>query len=244
METMQLNAEIREDAGKKATKSARNAGLVPAVVYKEGKDTVSLKINEKELRGILKTKAGANVLVNLKIGGAKEKAKERVVLIKEIQHHPIKDQILHVDFQEISLTEKMIFDVPLITKGEAEGVVKDGGVLERVMWELKIECLPTAIPEKIEIDVTALKIGDAVLVKDIAVSPDVKVLNPPDQTAITVKMPHVEAPKEEGVEEVAEPELIREKKEKEELEGEEEAAPAAEKTKEEKKEAKPKEEKK
>ncbi len=243
MEKMQLNAEIRETVGKKASKTTRSAGFIPAVVYKEGKETANLKINAKELFGILKTKAGANVLVSLKISGAKEKAKERVVLIKEIQHHPIKDQILHVDFQEISLTEKMTFDVPLMTKGEAEGVVKDGGVLERILWELKIECLPTAIPERIEVDVTALKIGDAVLVKDIVVPPDVKILNAPDQTAITVKMPHVEAPKEEAVLEVTEPELIREKKEKEAEEGEEEAAPA-DKAKEEKKEAKPKEEKK
>ncbi|MBU4376536.1 MAG: 50S ribosomal protein L25 [Candidatus Omnitrophica bacterium] len=237
METIQLNAEIREAVGKKSTKQARNAGLIPAVVYKEGKDTVHLKINSKELMTALKTKAGANVLVNLKIGGAaKEKRNERTVLIKEIQIHPLKDKILHVDFQEISLSEKMTFDVPLVTKGEAEGVVKDEGVLEHVLWELKIECLPTAIPAKIEVDVTSLKIGDSILVKDIVVSPDVKILNAPDQTVITVKMPHVEETKEEGVEEVSEPELIREKKEKEEAEGEEEAA--GEEKKEDKKEEK------
>lgn len=239
MKTIQLNAEIREGIGKKAARGIRSAGLIPAVVYKEGKETAHLKINQKEFLIALKTKAGANVLVNLKIGGvSKEKAKEQTVLIKEIQRHPIKEGILHVDFHEVSLTEKMIFDVPLVTKGEAEGVVKDEGVLEHVIWELKVECLPTAIPEKIEVDVTALKIGDSILVKDLTPPPDVKILNAPDQTVITVKMPHVEAPKEEGVEETVEPELIREKKEKEEAEGEEEAAG------EEKKETKPKEEKK
>lgn len=239
MEKIQLNAEIREEAGKKSTKKVRRDGFVPAIVYKEGQETVNLKINEREILKALKTKAGANVLVNLKIAaGAKDKGKDRTVLIKEIQHHPIKDQILHVDFQEISLTEKMTFDVPLATKGEAEGVVKDGGVLEHILWELKVECLPTDIPAKIEVDVTALKIGDAILVKDIVPPAGVKILNVPEQTAITVKMPHVEAPKEEAVEEVTEPELIREKKEKEEAEGEEEASAGEEKKEEKKKEEK------
>lgn len=237
MEKIQLNAEVREAVGKKSSKIMRHAGLIPAVVYREGRETLHLQIDSKELTGALKTKAGTNVLVNLKIGGASaEKAKERTVLIKEIQHHPLKDRILHVDFQEILLTEKMIFDVPLVTKGEAEGVVKDEGVLEHILWELKVECLPTAIPEGIEVDVTALKIGDSILVKDVPVPPGVKILNAPDQTLVTVKMPHVEEPKEEGVEEVAEPELIREKKEKEEAEGAEE--PSGEKKKEDKKEEK------
>ena len=238
MEKIQLKAEIREEVGKKPTKKIRNEGFVPAVVYKEGTETVSLKINEKELAQALKTKAGANVLISLKIGG--DKTKDRTVLIKEVQHHPIKEAIVHVDFQEISLTEKLTIDVPLVTKGEAEGVVKEEGVLERILWELKVECLPADIPGKIEIDVTSLKIGDSVLVKDIHAPAGVKILNPPDQTAVTVKMPYVEKPAEEAVEGVAEPELIREKKEKEEAEGEEkeEAAPV------EDKEAKKKEDKK
>ncbi|MDP3790081.1 MAG: 50S ribosomal protein L25, partial [Candidatus Omnitrophota bacterium] len=165
MEKIQLKAEVREEAGKKPTKKIRNEGFVPGVVYKEGKETVSLKINEKELAQLLKAKAGANVLIGLKIDG--DKSKERTVLIKEVQRHPIKTQILHVDFQEISLTDKLTIDVPLVTKGEAEGVVKEEGVMEHVLWEVKVECLPTDIPGKIEVDVTALKIGDSILVKDI-----------------------------------------------------------------------------
>jgi len=247
MEKIQLKAEVREDVGKKPSKKIRNEGFVPAIVYKEGKETVSLKINEKELLRALDTKAGTNVLIGLKIGGgdkdskdSKDKSKDRTVLIKEVQHHPIKDRILHVDFQEISLTEKLTLDVPLVIKGQAEGVVKEEGVLEHVLWEIKVECLPADIPEKIEVDVTSLKIGDSILVKDIQAPTGVKILNAPEQTVVTVKMPHVEKPVEEVAEAVTEPELIREKKEKEDLEGEEEkgAAPA------EDKEAKKKEEKK
>lgn len=238
MEKIQLNAEAREEAGKKPAKKIRNEGFVPAVVYKEGKETVNLKIREKELVYVLKTKAGANVLIGLNIAG--DKSKERIVLIKEVQRHPIKEQILHVDFQEISLADKLTIDVPLVTKGEAEGVVKEEGVLEHVLWEIKIECLPIDIPGKIEVDVTGLKIGDSILVKDIQPPTGVKILNAPDQTVVSVKMPHVEKPAEEAAEAVTEPELIREKKEKEEAEGEEGegAAPA------EGKEAKKKEEKK
>ncbi|MDP3804287.1 MAG: 50S ribosomal protein L25, partial [Candidatus Omnitrophota bacterium] len=195
-------------------------------------------INEKELAQLLKAKAGANVLIGLKIDG--DKSKERTVLIKEVQRHPIKTQILHVDFQEISLTDKLTIDVPLVTKGEAEGVVKEEGVLEHVLWEIKVECLPADIPSKIEVDVTSLKIGDSILVKDIKVPAGVKILNAADQTVVTVKMPYVEKPAEEAAEAVTEPELIREKKEKEEAEGEEGEGAAPE----EKKEAKGKEEKK
>ncbi|MDD5680643.1 MAG: 50S ribosomal protein L25 [Candidatus Omnitrophica bacterium] len=237
MEKIQLKAEVRDAVGKKPSKKVRNEGFVPAVVYKEGKETVSLKINEKELLKALNTKAGTNVLIGLKVDAGEGKSKDRTVLVKEVQHHPIKDRIIHVDFQEISLTEKLTIDVPLVTKGEAEGVVKEEGVLEHVLWEVKVECLPADIPEKIEIDVTSLKIGDSILMKDVQAPAGVKILNPPDQTVVTVKLPHVEKPVEEGVEEVVEPELIREKKEKEEAEGEEagEAAPEAKEAKEPKK---------
>jgi large subunit ribosomal protein L25 len=153
------------------------------------------------------------------------------VIIKEIQHHPIRDQILHVDFQEISLTEKLTVEVPIATKGEAEGVVKEEGVLEHVLWEVKVECLPTDIPEKIELEVTNMKIGDSVLVKDLQVPPGVKILDDAEQTVISVTPPYVEKPAEEvAAEEITEPELIREKKEKEEEEtAAEGAAPAKEK---------------
>lgn len=238
METVQLKTKPRENIGKKFTKTLRKEGLIPAVVYKEGKDTVHIELQKKDLMSVLNTKAGANVLINLIIeDGSKTKSKERVVIIKEIQQHPIKDQILHVDFQEISLTEKLTVGVRIVVKGQAEGVVKDEGVLEHVMWEVKVECLPMDIPEKIEVDVTRLKIGDAILVKDIQASPGVKILADPEQTVVSVVPPHVEKPAEEVVEEVIEPELIREKKEKEEVpeEGGEAAAPEEKKEKKEEK---------
>lgn len=239
MEKVTLKAEVREGAGKRTAKELRKASLVPAIVYKGGKCGTKLKINSRDIEDVIHTKAGENVIITLKITG-EDKAKDKTVIIKEIQRDPVKDHILHVDFSEISLTEALKVNVPLISRGEAAGVKKDGGTLEHVMWELQVECLPTAIPEKIEFDVTDLNIGDAVYVKNITPPEGVKILNDPELITMIVKPPHVEAPKVEVAEEVTEPELIREKKEKEE-EGEEEAKPAAEKPA---KEAAPKKEEK
>jgi large subunit ribosomal protein L25 len=148
------------------------------------------------------------------------------VVVKEIQRDPVRDYILHVDFNEISLTEALKVNVPLVARGEPVGVKVDGGILEHVIRELQIECLPTAIPEKIEADVANLKIGDAIHVKDIVVPEGIKVLNDKELIAMIVKPPKVEvAATETGAEGAVEPELIRKKKEEGALEGEE-AKPA------------------
>lgn len=239
MEKVILKADVRTAVGKKTAKDLRNKNIIPANVYKGSKGALSLQVSSGDLMEVLHTKAGENVIITLKISGGGAH-KDKTVLIKEIQREPIKDMILHVDFNEISLTEALKVNVPLASHGEPVGVKVDGGILEHVMWELQVECLPTAIPEKIEVDVSALKIGDAVYIKDIKAPEGVKILTDPELIAMIVKPPKVEAPKEAIVEEgAAEPELIRKKKE-EGLEGEEEkkAAPAKEAEKPAAKEAK------
>ena len=241
MEKVILKAEVREGSGKRRAKDLRKKDIMPAVVYKGGKDALKLQLAVKDLETALHTKAGENVIVTLKIEGGKEKTKDKTVLIKEIQREPIKDRILHVDFNEISLTEALKVNVPLAAHGEPAGVKADGGTLEHVMWELQVECLPTNIPERIEVEVSELKIGNAIYVKNIPVPEGVKILTDPELIAMIVKPPKVEVPKEEAAAEApVEPELIRKKKEAEE-EGEEEKkeeapkAKAAEAKKEEKK---------
>lgn len=226
MEKVILKVETRDNAGKAVAKKLRREGLIPAVVYKGGKDALSLKLAVGDMEKVLHTKAGENVIITLKISGDKA-AKDKTVVVKEIQRDPVKDAILHVDFNEISLTEMLKVNVPLAIKGEAPGVKKDGGTLEHVIWELQVECLPTDIPEKIEVDVANMNIGDSVFVKNITVPEGVKILNDPELIALIVKPPKVEAPKEEvAAEGAAEPELIRKKKEEEEPEeGAKEAAP-------------------
>lgn len=221
MEKIILNAEVRSSTGKAAAKSLRRKDVIPAVVYKGGKEAIKLQLAVGALNEILHTKAGENVIVTLKIADGANKTKDKTVLIKEIQREPIRGLILHVDFSEISLTETLKVNVPLAVRGEPVGVKADGGILEHVMWELQVECLPTAIPEKIDVDVSAMKIGDAIYVKNITAPEGVKLITDPELIALIVKPPKVEVPKEEAAAEGAvEPELIRKKKEAEE-EGEE-----------------------
>ena len=215
MEKVILKVETREGTGKRIAKDLRKKALIPAVAYKAGEKSLSLQLPLGDMDEVLHTKAGENVIITLKIAGP-AKAKDKTVVIKEIQRDPIKGEILHVDFNEISLTEMLKVNVPLMSKGESSGVKKDGGVLEHIIWELQVECLPTDIPEKIELDVTSLNIGDAIYVKNIVLPEGVKVLNDPELIAFIVKPPKVEAPKVEEVEETGvEPELIRKKKEEE-----------------------------
>lgn len=237
MDFVELRANLKEGTGKEINKKLREEGGVPCVVYKKGEPSVSLKVDNKDLTKALHTDAGENVILNLKIDGVK-KRNSRTVIIKEIQKDPIRDCLLHVDFQEISLTEKLKVKVPIIARGEAIGVKQGEGVLQHVMWETDIECLPTNIPEKIEVDISHLNIGDAVYIKDILAPEGVKILNDPEAVVFSVEhikeVEEVTAPPAEG--EVAEPEVIKEKKEKaEEVEGEEKPAEAK---KEEKKEEK------
>lgn len=216
MERINLETQLREERGKQLVKRLRQKGFIPAVVYKGGGASTSLKLSEKEFVKIIGTKAGMNVIINLKIADA-AKGKEKTVMIKEIQRDPVRGSVLHVDFNEISLTETLKFKVKIEPKGEPLGL-KEGGTLERVMWEIDVECLPTAIPEKLEVDVSKLNINDSVFVKDLMVPEGVKVLPAPELIVMSVKPPFVEkvaeaVPVEEGAEE---PELIRKKKEAEE----------------------------
>ncbi|MEE9499895.1 MAG: 50S ribosomal protein L25 [Candidatus Omnitrophota bacterium] len=241
MEKVILNAEIREETGKSKAKKLRETDVIPAVIYKDGKESINLKFKYRDLYNVLHTAAGENVLVTLKIKGDK-KTKERTCIIKEIQRDPVKENIIHVDLNEISLTEEIKVKISVHTHGEPEGVVKDEGVLDHPLWEVEVECLPTEIPEKIEIEVAHMKIGDTIYVKDLKVPPKVKILTDPELTVVSVVPPA----KEEVVEEVPaegieEPEVIAKgKKEEEVVEGEEEEKEKKPK----KEEAPPKEEKK
>ena len=237
MDFVDLHGSLKEEKGKQFNKRLRREGLVPGIVYKKGEETLSLKIDRKNLSKALHTEAGENVIIKLHIDGARKK-KERTVIIKELQRDSIRDHLLHVDFQEISLTETLRVKVPIAGKGEAIGVKQDGGVLQQVLWEIEIECLPTNIPEKVEVDILNLKIGEVVYIKDIQPPEGAKILSDPENIIFSVEHPkaveEIIAASAEG--EVQEPEVIREKKEKLEEEPDEVAEkPTEEKKKEEKK---------
>jgi len=216
-----LNAEIREETGKTRVKNLRKESLVPGVVYRAGKEAVNVKVDYRDLYNVLHTGAGENVLITLKIEGDKKKS-DRTCIIKEIQRDPIKDNIIHIDLVEISLTEKIKVKIPVHPHGEAEGVIKDGGVLDHPLWEIEAECLPTDIPEKIVVEVGPMKIGDTVFVKDLSVPSGVKVLTDPEVTVLSIVPPAKEEEVEEiPAEETEEPEVIKKGKKEEEEEEEE-----------------------
>ena len=169
-EQIVLEALVRQGRGKQENRRLRKEDFIPAVVYRRGKETISLKVARKELARVLKTGRGENVLIALNVkeeGKTTSKApKERIVIVKELQHHPVRGDLLHVDFHEISLTEKLKVNVPVKAKGQPVGVKLDGGILEHALWEVEAECLPTEIPEQIEVEVSHLKIGDAIHIKE------------------------------------------------------------------------------
>jgi large subunit ribosomal protein L25 len=202
-----LKADRRVALGKQMAKRLRKDGLVPAVMYR-GAQAFPCSVNLKEFETLVH-REGRNVLVSLNLDG------EHTTIIKEIQHHPVKGGILHVDFHEISLTDKVVLEVPVVAVGTALGVRQDGGILEHRLYRVEVECLPTQIPDRIEVDVTNLAIGDSVHVSDLKVAADVRIVTDPERSVFSVVPPTVlksvvEVEAEAAVAEAAptEPEVI------------------------------------
>ena len=214
MEEIILEAHIRDGIGRGKVKDVRDQGFIPAVVYGEGNAAQPIKVSTSQLLHLLHGQRLENAVITLKIKDDK-KQKGRSCLIKEIQYEPVHGSIVHVDFYEISLTKAIKVTVPLVAKGEAAGVKQEGGSLEHIVWEIEIECLPTDIPKQIEADVSQLKIGDSLHIKDLMIPANIKVLNDPDSVVLSVAAPIKEEVAAEVVEgaEKAEPEVIKEKKE-------------------------------
>ena len=214
MEEILLEAQIRQELGRGKVKDLRDAGFIPAVVYGESKDSLVIKVSHSELLRLIHQHRAENMVISLKIKDDKKK-KNRSCLIKEIQYDPVHGDIRHVDFNEISLTKSIRVNVPVEVKGEAVGVKQEGGSLEHILWEIEIECLPADIPKNIEVDVSNLKLGEAIHIKDISFSAKIKVLSDPQAVVLSVAAPMKEevpvAPVEGG--EKLEPEVIKEKKE-------------------------------
>lgn len=228
MEKITLKANTREDLGKSACRRLRKQGHIPGVVYKDGKKGLSVQVDNNDLWHVLHTGAGENVIITLDISEGAKHGK-RTVIVKDIQMDPVNDKFLHVDFQEISLTEKLKVEVPVVVKGEAVGVKEDEGILSQVIWELEVECLPTEIPEHIDVNVDALRIGDAIHIADIKLAGAVHIVGDPEQVVVTVVPPaklEEEVVAEVPGEEAEEPEVIKKGKKEEEEAGEEEAPQA------------------
>ncbi|MDH3456144.1 MAG: 50S ribosomal protein L25/general stress protein Ctc [Gemmatimonadota bacterium] len=217
MTELNLSAEKREATGKGAARKIRQGGRIPAIIYGHGREPLALTISSTELEKVLSQTHGGSVLVQLTINGSTVRT-----LMREIQRHPTRRTPIHIDFLEVHAGERLRVDVPLVLHGSPDGVRNAGGVLEQFLRELEIEVLPRDIPERIEIDVTNMKVGNSLHVEDVTVE-NAKILTDRDVTICSVVPPRVEEePEPEEVEEGAEePELIRKPKaEGEEPEGE------------------------
>jgi large subunit ribosomal protein L25 len=195
LEQIDLKAQVRKKTGKGPARALRRDGRIPAILYGQKADSIMLSIDFKEFENIVKKVNIGSVLLNLQIQNGKTIT--RPAMIKELQTNPVTGAFLHVDFYEIDMQRKITVSVPVVTRGKCAGV-EEGGLLQIVRRELELLCLPTAIPEAIEVDITDLTIGDSVHVQEIALPGDVELTEETDFTVITVLAPKVE---EEPVEE-------------------------------------------
>ena len=213
--------------GTRKARGIRRNEMFPAIVYGHGMKPLAIEVPDRAFLKAVHTKAGANVLITLQVEGVQ--LKESTCRIKAIQHNPVTDKIDHIDFMVISLTEKITVKVPvvLLHSEEAPGI-KEGGSLDLVHREVEVECLPTEIPERISIEMIAMKINDAIHAKELMLPEGIRCLLAPDDVVVAIHTPREEEvkPAEEGV---AEPEVME--KGKKDKEGEEgapaKAAPAA-----------------
>lgn len=205
MADVTLNVETRQDLGKKSSKKLRREGKIPGIFYIRGEDSVAVAMDEKTVRNIIQSDTN---VIDLKFDSGK-KAK---CVIRDIQWDPVYDNPVHVDLLGIKLTEKIVVDVPIHMVGTPVGVKEGGGILQQLVRDVSIECLPLDIPEHFELDVSALNVGDSIRVEDLEIE-NAKVLTDPTQSIVTVRPPTVvkELAEEEVTEEPTEPEVIGEK---------------------------------
>ena len=218
MEQLDLKAQVRKTTGKGPARTLRREGRIPAVLYGPKTDAMMLSIDFKEFEQIVKKANIGSVLLNLQIQNGETLT--RPAMIKELQTNPVSGAFLHIDFYEIDMQRKINVSVPVVTRGKSAGV-EEGGLLQIVRREIELFCLPTAIPESIEVDISDLTIGDSIHVREITLPGDVELPEDIDFTVITVLAPTVE-------EEVVEEEELEEGEEAAEEEGAEGEAAAEE----------------
>ena len=219
MEQRKLEVSLRTGTGKGAARRIRREGKIPAVLYGRKLDTFHLTLKPEDLKKILASGARENTLIGLKVSGpGSGEIGGQVVMLRDLQVHPLTRFYLHADFYAVAMHEKIEVDIPILLTGNAEGT-KVGGILGQSLRELRIRCLPSEIPPSVSVDVSPLKIGDSLHVQDIPLSDKFEIVTDPHITLASVTPPISEAKFEEIVaapeaeREIAQPERIGEKKE-------------------------------
>jgi large subunit ribosomal protein L25 len=224
MKSVPLNAFPRTLGRRAGAKKLRSEGRIPAVIYGGKAKPQTVEINAREIGDLILHSVSENLLVDLAIKD--DSNPKRLALVQEVQHHPLSGHVLHVDFHEVSPTEKVTIMVPVETTGEAAGVKNSGGVLEHVLFKLKVRALPKDLPEQVIVDVTTLELNKTIHIGDIKAPAGVEIMGDKNIPVVSVAVPRAEEEvvPAEGAAAAGDVEMIKEKKEGEEGAA---AAPAA-----------------
>lgn len=207
MKEIEITATRRDSTGKGVARQERIAGNIPAVVYGPEIESFPVSVDERAFRAAMRSSGRAGAIVNLNVDGNENK-----VILREIQRDPVTCKIIHIDFHAVSMTKPISISIPISFIGTPRGVKTDGGIMQITMREMGISCLPTDIPDKIELDVSDLGIGDSFHVRDVDI-PKVQILDPERRTIVVIAAPtviKVEETAEEEEEAVAEGEAVAE----------------------------------
>ncbi len=219
MSEITLEVRSREETGTNANRRLRAAGLIPAVVYGGGLDSVAIQVDRKTLHELLKEAGGENAVFLLKMAGTETK---RHTMIRELSIDSISRQIIHIDFLRVQMTEKINVQVPIELVGIPAGVKNEGGVLDFVTREVEVECLPGDIPQGIELDVSDLELGSNYQARDLELGENIELMVEPDKVIAAVAHSRVAAEVEEAEAEAADIGLLEEEEAEPELIGREE----------------------
>ncbi len=222
MEIRELIIRKREGVGKANAKRLRRAGQVPAILY-GGARPVNVAVAPRDVYRLIHGQEGSTQLLRVSFEGSGE---SRMAIIRDLQYDPVSEDLIHADLQEVAMDRPIQVSVAVHHVGEAVGVKETFGILEMILREVQVSCLPGNIPAVLEADVTSLRIGDVLTVKDLKAPDGVRILNDPNQAVATVAPPAAEevaapAAAAEVAAAPAEPEVLTERKPKEEKEGEE-----------------------
>jgi large subunit ribosomal protein L25 len=224
-EQVELPVAARSEVGKAASRRLRADGKIPGVVYGRGEDAVAVAVDAHVFSQTVPEASWFSSVIRLRIEGGEAEGREPTVMIREVQRDLVARRLLSVDFLRISLEEAVRAQIPLVTVGESPGV-KQGGILEHIAHEVIVECLPTDMPDHLELDISEVEIGDSLRARDLVAPSGVTVIAQPDDVLVVVAppvqleevVPEVEVVEGALVEEAAEPEVIGERRAEEEQE--------------------------
>ncbi|HEX9978582.1 MAG TPA: 50S ribosomal protein L25 [Acidimicrobiia bacterium] len=187
MDQVSLRAEPRTERGSRPSRRSRSAGIVPAIVYGRGLDPMAVSVNRRDLHTVLHTEAGTNALINLDVGGGKP----LLTVAREIQRHPVRGEIVHLDFINISLDERIHAEVGIEYQGVPTGVRVDAGIVETIRASVEVIAFPLDIPAHIPLDISAMEVGDTLKVLDLPIIEGVEYVDEPTTDLVTVIIPRI-----------------------------------------------------